>query len=195
MLARTCATAAAAEGSTITVLNETLPPPPPPPPPLQHSLVHKWDFFFHLCSETSWDIHSYKVVFKDANYAEEILFVVDLLHENILKKCMVFVMRAGITPQWEDPKNRNGGCFSFKIHFKGVYTVWRNILLAACGQHLFVDDAHHRKLNGVTISPKKNFCIVKIWMCDCVLQDPTIFSPIENLNLTGCIFKKHEPEY
>ena len=29
---------------------------------------------------------------------------------------MLFLMRDGIQPIWEDEKNRNGGCFSYKIN-------------------------------------------------------------------------------
>ena len=33
---------------------------------------------------------------------------------------MLFVMRNGINPMWEDPKNKDGGCFSYKISNKNV---------------------------------------------------------------------------
>ena len=155
----------------------------------------KWDYYFHLPFEKAWDLASYRVLHKQMAFAEEVLFVAELVHENLIKRCMFFVMRAGITPQWEDPKNRDGGCFSFKIQFKLVHSIWRDLLFAACGERLFLDKRHHALLTGITISPKKNFCIVKIWLCNCTLQDPESIAPIRNLTIAGCLFKKHEPEF
>ena len=52
------------------------------------------------------------------------------------------------------------------------------------------------KVTGITISPKKNFCIIKIWMTDCTNQNPAIvINEIKGISSQGCIFKKHAPEY
>jgi hypothetical protein len=50
-------------------------------------------------------------------------------------------------------------------------------------------------VNGITISPKRGFCIVKIWLYDCSLQDPSIIVPIPLLSKMGCLFKSHTPEF
>ena len=51
-------------------------------------------------------------------------------------------------------------------------------------------------VTGITISPKKNFCIIKIWMSDCNNQNPSIVTTdVKGLLPQGCIFKKHTPEY
>ena len=49
------------------------------------------------------------------------------------------------------------------------------------------------KVNGITISPKKNFCIIKIWLNNCANQNPeTInYSNIEGFTSYGSLFKKH----
>jgi Eukaryotic initiation factor 4E len=158
-------------------------------------LAHQWDYYYHLSDEKSWDLESYKIISKNISNAEEVLFISELLHENLLKKCMFFLMRSGITPQWEDPKNRNGGCFSFKIQFKYIFDVWRHLFYATTGETLFIQKKNHDLLNGITISPKKNFCIIKLWFSNCSLQDPSILIQILNLPLVGCLFKKHEPEF
>ena len=46
---------------------------------------------------------------------------------------MLFIMKTGITPMWEDPKNREGGCFSYKITNKFVVDVWKKLSLLLCG--------------------------------------------------------------
>jgi hypothetical protein len=108
---------------------------------------------------------------------------------------MLFVMRDGITPMWEDPKNRNGGCFSYKIINKHAPEVWKTLLLLLCGETLCIKTEFSKHINGITISPKKNFCIIKIWMDVSHLQDPNIIATVYNLVKQGCLFKKHEPEF
>ena len=44
--------------------------------------------------------------------------------------------------------------------------------------------------------PKKNFCIIKIWMANCSFQNPEIITnEVNGLESQGCLFKKHNPEY
>ena len=51
-------------------------------------------------------------------------------------------------------------------------------------------------VSGITISPKKNFCIVKIWMSNCSHHNPDVItSEIKDIGANGCLFKKHVPEY
>lgn len=46
-------------------------------------------------------------------------------------------------------------------------------------------------ITGITISPKKSFCIMKVWLSDCLNQNPQSIVKIENLDIKGCLFKKH----
>jgi hypothetical protein len=108
---------------------------------------------------------------------------------------MLFVMREGITPMWEDSRNRNGGCFSYKVLNKHVPEVWKNLFYLLCGEALCEDIDDMKHMNGITISPKKNFCIIKIWLDISELQDPNVIININNLSKQGCLFKRHEPEF
>ena len=53
------------------------------------------------------------------------------------------------------------------------------------------DNSPEKVINGITISPKKNFCIIKIWLSNCNYQNPSII--IDNIGITsqGCLFKTH----
>ena len=131
----------------------------------------------------------------DIDTPEKLITINEAVPENIIKYCMLFIMRKGITPMWEDPKNRNGGCFSFKVINKQVPAVWKQLFYALGGETLSYDKEMNSKINGITISPKKNFCIIKIWLENCDQQDPNLIIPISNLSKQGCLFKKHEPEF
>ena len=163
--------------------------------PTQNILIGKWDLYYHLPHDKNWDLNSYKKIMEDIDSVEKVIAIHETVHENIVKNCMLFIMRTGITPMWEDPLNRTGGCFSFKVINKQVYAVWESLFYALCGETLCVDKKHNSLINGITISPKKNFCIIKIWLKNCTVQDPNIIISIPNLLKQGCLFKKHEPEF
>jgi hypothetical protein len=161
----------------------------------QHNLLGKWNVYYHLPKDKKWDLSSYKLIMSDIDTVEKVIAINESIPEHVVKYCMLFVMRDGIAPMWEDPRNRNGGCFSFKVINKQVYGVWKTLFYAMCGETLFKNVANHEYVNGITISPKKNFCIVKIWLENCVVQEPESLIEIPNLTIQGCLFKKHEPEF
>jgi len=161
----------------------------------KNSLDDKWNLYYHLPDDKNWDVNSYTTILGDIQFAEEVLAINNTMPEQVISKCMLFLMRKGIAPMWEDPKNRSGGCFSYRILNKQVADVWRTLLLLTCGESLMINTGFSKHVNGITISPKKNFCIVKIWLDTKTYQDPTIIRQIANLPIQGCLFKKHEPEF
>jgi hypothetical protein len=96
---------------------------------------------------------------------------------------------------WEDQKNRSGGCFSYKVVNNMVYDVWKELMYLLCTSKLTINSNDMSKINGITISPKRNFCIIKIWLSDCSMQNPSSIVPLDNLTKLGCLFKKHQPEF
>lgn len=160
-----------------------------------HGLKYKWNLWAHLPQDSDWTVKSYKRIFQFKNI-EEIIAVTESLPEGLVKNCMLFVMKDGITPMWEDSKNRNGGCFSYKVSNKNVFEVWRDLTYVLVGDTISNNNIFVNSVTGITISPKKNFCIVKIWLSNCDHQNPQVVtSEVMNLIPQGCLFKKHIPEY
>ena len=160
-----------------------------------HSLSNKWTLWAHLPHDTDWSIKSYKKIYT-FEYVEEAIAITETLPEVLVKNCMLFIMRDGIKPIWEDPKNRNGGCFSYKISNKDVHSVWKELTYVMVGNTISKQSSFVNSVSGITISPKKNFCIIKLWMSNCSNQNPEIvIQDIKGLSAQGCLFKKHVPEY
>ena len=159
------------------------------------NLHDTWNYYYHLPNDKTWDLTSYKLIIENIDNAEKLIAINETIPENIIKNCMLFIMRSGITPMWEDKMNRNGGCFSFKVPNKQVQLAWRSLFYSICGETLCIEKKNNQFINGITISPKRNFCIIKIWLRDCSLQDSNILIDIEHLSKAGCLFKKHEPEF
>ena len=161
-----------------------------------HMLNDKWTFYNHLPSEKDWTMSGYTVLCKDMDTVEHVLKLRESLPEKMIKYSMLFMMRSHITPLWEDKQNRNGGCFSYKVSNKNVYKVWKDLTYVVVGSSISKNVNFVNCVTGITISPKKNFCIIKIWMSSCEYQNPKIITTdIVNLSSHGSLFKKHVPEY
>ena len=160
----------------------------------QHPLSDEWCLWAHLPHDTDWSLNSYKNIYNHKT-VEDVISVTEALPPKLVKNCMLFVMRKGITPLWEDPKNRSGGCFSYKVNNKIVYECWTKLTYGLIGETLSVNKKLQKNINGITISPKKNFCIIKIWLANCDYQNANEINCQSGIDAQGCLFKKHAPEY
>jgi hypothetical protein len=164
-------------------------------PDEMHHLSDKWTLWAHLPHDTNWGLESYIKIYTFKT-AEETIAVTETLPAILVENCMLFLMRDGIKPMWEDPRNKNGGCFSYKITNKNVYKVWKELSYVVVGGSISKQQNYVKNVTGITISPKKNFCIIKIWLADCSNQNPDVVtSDLKGLSSHGCLFKKHTPEY
>jgi len=160
-----------------------------------HILSDKWTLWAHLPHNVDWSINSYIKIYTFTT-VEETIAVTETLPSILVENCMLFLMREGIKPTWEDPKNRNGGCFSYKVSNKNVCSVWKDLTYVVVGSTISKQFNFVNSVTGITISPKKNFCIIKIWMTDCLNQNPAVVTTdLKGISSQGCLFKKHTPEY
>jgi hypothetical protein len=158
--------------------------------PTDYKLYDKWTLWAHLPHDTNWTFESYiRILTFDT--AEAIIMLLETIPEEMTSNCMLFIMREGIKPMWEDPKNKKGGCFSYKINNKNVSSVWKNLSYSLVGESLTEDVNVRPCINGITISPKKNFCIVKIWLANCAYQNPAVIADNLGISSMGCLFKTH----
>ena len=126
-------------------------------PNSHHYLDGKWDLYYHLPNDSNWSLNSYNTIAKNIDTVEQVYAINEAINEQTVKYSMLFLMRSGITPLWEDPKNRLGGCFSFKVINKQVYDIWKKLFYSICGESLCINKEHNQLINGITISPKKHF--------------------------------------
>jgi len=158
-------------------------------------LQNKWALWAHLPHDTDWTSKSYKKIYTYTT-VEETIAITEVLPKELVQNCMLFLMRDGIMPMWEDKRNRTGGCFSYKVLNKNVTDVWRDMSYVLTGESISKSAGFVSNVTGITISPKKNFCIIKIWMGTCANQNPEIVtSDVKGIIPQGCIFKKHCPEF
>jgi len=160
----------------------------------KHKLSDKWVLWAHLPHNTDWSLKSYIKILEVSN-VESVIALVNSLPEQMIKNCMLFFMKKGVLPMWEDKKNCDGGCFSFKITNKNIPKVWKNLSYMLAGDSLTNNKNLLQTINGITVSPKKSFCILKIWTSTLEYQNVKELNEVNDVSFQGCIFKKHKPDY
>jgi hypothetical protein len=158
-----------------------------------HKLNDSWTLWAHLPHDVDWSVQSYQLI-DTVDTVEGVIALMETLPDKLINNCMLFFMRKNIMPQWEHPLNRNGGCFSYKVGEKAAVGAWRELAYALTGESLSINSGLLRTINGITISPKKKFCISKIWLSSCTYQDPTEIVDLHGIDPYGCLFKKHSPQ-
>jgi hypothetical protein len=157
-----------------------------------HNLNRKWILWSHLPQNPDWTLKSYKQIC-NLNTLEDVIAVLNIIPDSLLTSCMLFIMREGITPLWEDVKNRDGGCFKYRIINKHVPQTLKHMVYTLVGETLSSNKLFLQNVTGITISPKKKFCILKVWTSNCDFQNSDIIN-IENsiLNTNKAIFEIHD---
>jgi hypothetical protein len=135
-----------------------------------------WTLYFHDPSDMDWNVKSYKRLSNISSieeFWEHHLCYIDRVHQG-----MFFLMREHVFPCWDDPNNIEGGCMSIKVLKENMNTFWNDICIKILGETLLVDEHRHEwaKITGISTSPKKHFCIIKIWLMDASLSDKNKFN-------------------
>ena len=155
------------------------------------SINDKWDIWFHSITDNNWKKDSYQKIFTIASLLDY-KYIIDTYQQNHYQNGMFFCMKEDIFPNWEDPDNRNGGCLSFKIPSTKIVEEWNNLLLR-CIKELILDD-NNDEINGISISPKKEFNIIKIWFKNHNFNYKEKFFKEDDtfIKLDKSLYKKHD---
>ena len=130
-----------------------------------------WCLYFHNPSDTKWTPESYVLITKVSTWQD--FFAVMRESQDICSQYgMLFWMREGVPPLYENHANIKGGCYSLRVsrvranHYFILYS-----LAAMLGKAVY--DPQLNIIQGVSISPKRiveknqSFNVIKIWNKDC----------------------------
>ena len=160
----------------------------------EYLLKNKWVLWYHSLKNKSWDNKSYVKVIEiksllDYKLLEEIMRI------NHLQNGMFFIMKEDIFPTWEDPDNREGCCVSYKVPGGVLKEHWDNIVDRILTEDILLNTDDTELLNGVSIAPKKEFNIIKVWMRTSHTQESiqTVLKQYPPFYVAEkCIVKDHE---
>lgn len=155
----------------------------------EYKLAHNYILWFHKINDKNWNFDSYIKVKKIGTICD---FWSAYSKISTYNSGMFFLMKEGITPLWEDPKNINGGYWSFKIFKTQSDEIWNNLSMALIGGTLTKYNENMKYITGISISPKINNSIIKIWNNDSNASDHNILNNISKLVASKSIYKKHQ---
>ena len=155
----------------------------------------KWCLWYHSITDNSWKKDSYKRII-NINNLLDYHFLKNNFERQHLQNGMFFIMRDCIFPTWEDPENRLGGCLSFKVLSKDILDSWNKLFLYLISENITSEENLYEEINGISIAPKKEFNIIKIWLKNDNSKYKTLIKNIiPYFNLNDSLYKKHELEY
>tara|TARA_B110001469_G_scaffold127742_1_gene150176 strand:+ start:2159 stop:2647 length:489 start_codon:yes stop_codon:yes gene_type:complete len=157
----------------------------------QIEINNSWSLWIHELNNKNWDNQSYKKIFDCENLYDYNILKKTIKTQN-LQNCMYFFMREDIIPMWEDPENRLGCCISFKVPLKDIKSEWDKLLLKIISEDIHINIDDFNKLNGISISPKKEFNIIKLWYREEVKSLESVINGYENyVTNSNSRIKKH----
>jgi len=103
---------------------------------------------------------------------------------------MFFFMKEGVRPLWDAPENDKGGAWSKKVDAADTNNVFLDCMVhCLAGKFL---KSNNEVISGVTLSPKGNFHIIKVWNSTTTVSDRKLFSPSLKMKLGDDIaYKAH----
>ena len=125
-----------------------------------NKLSNKWTLWYHGINDNNWKLSNYTKIlsYNDLETYINLYRTIDNFSAG-----MFFLMKDKILPLWEVKENKSGGYWSFKITKNKINSVWKDICSQIIGNTILnVDKMIY--VNGVSLSPKINNCIIKIWL-------------------------------
>ena len=143
---------------------------------MDHYLNDSWSLYFHDPSDESWDRTSFQRVVDLATIED--FWGVNMMLVPRLHLGMFFIMRESVFPLWEEKENRSGGYLSLKILKANVSDTWEDLCAKLLSETILKPEHQHMwdQINGISISPKKTFCIIKIWLKSQEVSNPAMFN-------------------
>lgn len=151
-------------------------------------LNDNWVMYFHDPNNESWTRDSYVKIAR-LETVDEYVQIESVLKQHF-HKAMFFLMREHVFPLWDDESNVNGGCFAIKVIKSVADEYWMDTCVKALSETLVKNDTQWSFVNGVSISPKKHFCIVKVWVSRNDCKDPGLLH-LWDQKYGDVIFKTH----
>ena len=150
----------------------------------------KWGFWYHSIDTKSWNKSSYTLLM-NVNNIYDLKILIDYIKKENFHNSMFFLMKDGIFPNWEDTNNINGSCISLKIPKNHIQDTWNQLIIQLCTHTIFIDDYKSNVLNGISITPKKEFNIVKFWFKDNIKNLKSIIDTKPYITNKNYVYKKN----
>ena len=144
-----------------------------------------WTTYFHSPEETKWTLNTFVSLGAMKTWGQ-FWAVIELLKPESFSDGMFFIMRDPAPPLWESHHHIRGGCYSFRCSKKDAPDVYLNYIIACMLNGVSHDT--NNKINGISISPKRGFNIIKVWNSDAQFHEPSNLVTISSLREGDIIY-------
>lgn len=149
-----------------------------------------WNLYFHDPDNSNWDMESYVLLSTISTVQDWVQLHTSF--KEVWNKGMFFLMREYIQPIWEDEHNKQGGCISFKLWKNEVSDYWFELTSKMIGEVLLKQDKQleWQKISGISISPKRSYCIARIWLYNDLLKEGDYYN-LQIPSYSKVMYKSH----
>ena len=153
------------------------------------SLPVKWVLWYHDPNDSDYSLTGY-IRIAEVTSIDEFWSLVDTIQRDAWESGMFFFMREGYRPLWDAPENDRGGAWSKKVDANDTYNVFIDCMVHCIANSFLTKNKD--TLVGVTLSPKGQFHIIKIWNTNSTMSDRRTISPTLKMKLGDDIaYKAH----
>jgi len=121
-----------------------------------------WTLYFHSPQETKWTLQTFVNLGPMKTWGQ-FWSLMEVLKPESFSDGMFFLMRDPSPPLWESHHHIRGGCYSFRCPKKEAAEVYLTYVVSAMLDVISFPD---NRINGISISPKRGFNIIKVWNTD-----------------------------
>jgi hypothetical protein len=144
-----------------------------------------WTLYFHSPQETKWTLNTF-VSLGSMKTWYQFWSIVEALQSESFSDGMFFLMRDPSPPLWESHHHIRGGCYSFRCQKKDAAEVYITYVIASM---LNVVSSPENRINGLSISPKRGFNIIKVWNADAQkFSQPSNLHAVSNIRESEIIY-------
>lgn len=151
--------------------------------------METWVLWYHDPNNSDYSIESY-IKILEISEVETFWTTVEAISAEAWNSGMFFFMKQGIRPLWDAPENDKGGAWSKKVDAADTNTVFLDCMVHCIAGKLLTKN--NDVVVGVTLSPKGQFHIIKVWNSSTTVSDRKLFSPTLKMKLGDDIaYKAH----
>ena len=154
----------------------------------EDELLHDvWTYYYHDARNPDWNLESYARIGSVSSVRD--FWAVHLSCQPALVDGMFFIMRESVFPCWDDRANIEGGCMSIKIARQDLAAFWELLAKRLLGETLVREGQAWDVVNGISVSPKRFFSIVKLWLAAGASTDARDYHLPPNADLTAIQYR------
>jgi len=127
-----------------------------------------WILWYHDPENNDYSLNGY-IRIADFSTAQQFWSVIECIPKDSWESGMFFFMREGFKPLWDSPENEHGGSWSKKIDISNIQNIFIELMVHCLSNELLVKNKE--VLAGITVSPKGQFSIVKLWNTTTTISD------------------------